>query len=67
MSATTTWHLPTVAQESEGCEAPRFSDVGWTDISATTAMAGIILENLGYEPKVDTLSVAVTDTSIKPV
>ena len=52
--------LPTVAQESEGCEAPRFSDVGWTDISATTAVAGMILETLGYEPKVDILSVAVT-------
>jgi glycine betaine/proline transport system substrate-binding protein len=52
--------LPAVAQEGEGCKAPRFSDVGWTDISATTAMAGIILENLGYEPKIDILSVAVT-------
>jgi glycine betaine/proline transport system substrate-binding protein len=52
--------LPTVAQEGEGCEAPRFSDVGWTDISATTAMAGMILENLGYEPNIDILSVAVT-------
>jgi glycine betaine/proline transport system substrate-binding protein len=53
-------NLPAMAQESEGCEAPRFSDVGWTDISATTAMAGMILEGLGYEPKVDILSVAVT-------
>jgi glycine betaine/proline transport system substrate-binding protein len=52
--------LPATAQESEGCEAPRFSDVGWTDISATTAVAGIVLEGLGYEPKVDILSVAVT-------
>ena len=53
-------NLPAIAQESEGCEAPRFSDVGWTDISATTAMAGMILENLGYQPKIDILSVAVT-------
>ena len=52
--------LPAASQESEGCDAPRFSDVGWTDISATTATAALILEHLGYEPQVDILSVAVT-------
>lgn len=52
--------LPTVAQVNEGCEAPTFSDVGWTDISATTAVATLILENLGYDPKADILSVAIT-------
>jgi glycine betaine/proline transport system substrate-binding protein len=52
--------LPARAQEPESCAAPRFSDVGWTDISATTAVAGLILEQLGYMPKVDILSVAVT-------
>ena len=52
--------VPAVAQEGENCEVPRFSDVGWTDISATTAMAGLILEHFGYDPKIDVLSVAVT-------
>jgi glycine betaine/proline transport system substrate-binding protein len=52
--------LPAQAQEAEACATPRFSDVGWTDISATTAVAGLVLENLGYTPKVDILSVAVT-------
>lgn len=46
--------------EAETCATPRFSDVGWTDISATTAVAGLILKGLGYSPKVDILSVAVT-------
>lgn len=46
--------------EAETCATPRFSDVGWTDISATTAVATMILEQLGYEPSVDILSVAVT-------
>lgn len=46
--------------ESETCATPRFSDVGWTDISATTAIAGMILKSLGYTPKIDILSVAVT-------
>ena len=52
--------LPARAEEPEACATPRFSDVGWTDISATTAVAGLILKNLGYTPKVDILSVAVT-------
>lgn len=52
--------LPARAQEAEACATPRFSDVGWTDISATTAVAGLVLKNLGYTPKVDILSVAVT-------
>ena len=52
--------LPARAEEPEACATPRFSDVGWTDISATTAVAGLILKNLGYTPKIDILSVAVT-------
>lgn len=52
--------LPARAADGEACAAPRFSDVGWTDISATTAVAGLILTELGYEPKIDILSVAVT-------
>ena len=54
--------LPALAAEvePETCATPRFSDVGWTDISATTAVAGLVLKNLGYTPKVDVLSVAVT-------
>jgi len=54
--------LPALAAEAEPetCATPRFSDVGWTDISATTAVAGLVLKNLGYAPKVDILSVAVT-------
>lgn len=51
---------PVWAAEPESCASPRFSDVGWTDISATTAVAGLILKNLGYAPDVKILSVAVT-------
>ena len=43
----------------------RFSDVGWTDITATTAIASRLLEGLGYEPKIQVLSVPVTYTSMK--
>ena len=55
---------PARAEEAETCASPRFSDVGWTDISATTAVAALILENLGYTPKIDILSVAVTYESL---
>ena len=37
-----------------------FSDVGWTDITATTAVTGTVLRALGYETEVSILSVPVT-------
>ena len=53
------------AAEPESCEAVRFSDVGWTDITATTALASVILEGLGYEPSATVLAVPVTYQSLK--
>ena len=53
------------ADDPATCQAPSFSDVGWTDISATTATAARILEGLGYQPEVSVLSVAVTFESLK--
>ncbi len=46
------------------CEEVRFSDVGWTDITATTAVTSIVLEALGYETSTDILSVPVTYASM---
>ena len=46
------------------CDVVRFSDVGWTDITATTAATSTILEALGYETEVTVLSVPVTYTSM---
>ena len=37
-----------------------FSDVGWSDITATTAATGTVLRALGYETEVSILSVPVT-------
>jgi glycine betaine/proline transport system substrate-binding protein len=53
------------AGDPESCKKVRFSDVGWTDITATTATASVLLEALGYEPEVQVLSVPVTYSSIK--
>jgi glycine betaine/proline transport system substrate-binding protein len=52
------------AADPESCKAVRFADVGWTDITATTAMASRILEALGYKPDTQVLSVPVTYKSL---
>lgn len=52
------------AAEPEGCRTVRFSDVGWTDISATTGLATTVLEALGYETEVKVLSVPVTYSAL---
>jgi glycine betaine/proline transport system substrate-binding protein len=57
--------VPLAAQEAESCSTVRFSDVGWTDITATTATATVILKALGYEPTTTVLSVPVTYSSLK--
>ena len=51
---------------AEGCDKIVFSDVGWTDIQVTTGATSVILEALGYEPAVSTLSVPVTMASPTP-
>jgi glycine betaine/proline transport system substrate-binding protein len=46
------------------CDRVRFADVGWTDITATTAVATTILEALGYQTETTLLSVPVTYASM---
>jgi glycine betaine/proline transport system substrate-binding protein len=53
------------AADPESCQTVRFSDVGWTDITSTTAATTVILQGLGYEPEVEVLSVPVTYASLK--
>ena len=53
------------AEEPAACKTVRFSDVGWTDITATTAVASVVLDSLGYETDVKILSVPVTYASMK--
>lgn len=45
---------------SAGCDKVTFSDVGWTDITATTAATSVILQALGYDTDTKVLSVPVT-------
>lgn len=46
------------------CQSVTFSDVGWTDITATTAATTFVLDALGYETDIKVLSVPVTYTSM---
>lgn len=46
------------------CGSVTFSDVGWTDITATTAATTLVLDALGYETDIKVLSVPVTYTSL---
>ncbi|KAB0288014.1 choline ABC transporter substrate-binding protein [Vibrio fortis] len=52
------------AVEPQQCENVRFADVGWTDITATTAITTELLKGLGYQTKTDLLSVPVTYSSM---
>ncbi|MTI15809.1 choline ABC transporter substrate-binding protein [Rhodobacteraceae bacterium RKSG542] len=52
------------AAEPDACKEVRFSDVGWTDITATTAVATTVLEAIGYDTDVKVLSVPVTYASL---
>ncbi len=52
------------SHEAASCGMVRFSDVGWTDITATTAVATFILKSIGYETDIKVLSVPVTYQSL---
>ena len=47
------------------CRVVRLADVGWTAETATTAVLGQLLTDLGYKPLITVLSVPVTFESMK--
>ena len=53
------------ATANADCGTVTFSDVGWTDITATTATTSIVLKALGYETDIKVLSVPVTYISLE--
>jgi len=53
------------AADPASCKVVNMSDVGWTDITATTAATSVVLEGLGYSPEVKVLSVPVTYKSLE--
>ncbi|GGB96566.1 glycine/betaine ABC transporter substrate-binding protein [Marinobacterium zhoushanense] len=63
LTLSTALSLTTQAQAAD-CSTVRFSDVGWTDITATTAITSEVLQGLGYSTKTHLLSVPVTYTTM---
>src|SRR6201996_143677 len=51
--------------EATTCRTVRLADVGWTDVTATTAVFSRVLQDLGYEPQTTLLSVPVTFSVMK--
>ena len=45
------------ALEPASCHTVRLADVGWTDVTATTAVLSQVLRGLGYDPQTTLLSV----------
>jgi glycine betaine/proline transport system substrate-binding protein len=54
-----------MAADAASCQKVRLSDVGWTDITATTALTSAILEQMGYQGDISQLAVPVTYASMK--
>lgn len=48
------------AAEPEACGKVRFSEPGWTDITATTASTRAVLEALGYRTEAQVLALPIT-------
>ncbi|WP_419812895.1 choline ABC transporter substrate-binding protein [Bacterioplanoides sp.] len=64
VAATLAAAIHTSTAVAGSCDTVRFADVGWTDITATTAVASVVLEGMGYTPKTQLLSVPVTYKSL---
>ncbi|MEP6886145.1 MAG: choline ABC transporter permease subunit [Gammaproteobacteria bacterium] len=52
-------------RDPPSCQLVRFSDVGWTDVTATTALIAQLLRSIGYMPTITVLSVPVTFASLQ--
>ena len=52
-------------RDPPSCQTVRFSDVGWTDVTSTTALIAQLLRSIGYSPTVTVLSVPVTFASLQ--
>jgi glycine betaine/proline transport system substrate-binding protein len=57
--------MSATALDGPACQTVRLSDIGWTDVTATTAVFSVLLRDLGYQPTVTVLSVPVTFASLK--
>nr|WP_067290166.1 choline ABC transporter substrate-binding protein [Marinobacterium profundum] len=54
-----------LAADIEACQLVRFTDPGWTDVSAANAVAANLLQGLGYETSVSLLGAPIGFESLK--
>jgi glycine betaine/proline transport system substrate-binding protein len=57
--------LQASAADAPSCRNVRFADVGWSDIAATTGLASVVLEGLGYAPSLTFASIPVALAGLK--
>ncbi|WP_277187785.1 choline ABC transporter substrate-binding protein [Caballeronia sp. BR00000012568055] len=60
--AQTAYAAPT---DDASCKTVRFVDIGWTDITSTTALASVLFEGLGYSPRTTVASVPISLAGLK--
>lgn len=53
------------ARDPAMCRQVRMADIGWTDVTSTTAVVTEVLRILGYEPETSMLSMPVTFAGLK--
>ena len=51
--------------EAATCSTVKFADIGWTDITATTALSSTVLEGLGYKTESIIASVPIAFAGLK--
>ncbi|HTV51894.1 MAG TPA: choline ABC transporter permease subunit [Steroidobacteraceae bacterium] len=54
-----------LVHDPPSCGVVRLSDIGWTDVTSTTATLAVLLKDLGYRAQITVLSVPVTFASMK--
>ena len=54
-----------LASDAATCQTVKMSDIGWTDVTATTALTGAMLDAMGYKSDIKLLEVPVTFASMK--
>ena len=53
------------ASDAATCQTVKMSDIGWTDVTATTALTGAMLDAMGYKSDIKLLEVPITFASMK--
>lgn len=53
------------AWAEQSCQTVKMADPGWSDIAATNAITGVLLDGLGYKARIDTLAVPIIFGGLK--